>query len=417
MLTSLLLSLAFFAPQGSTVYVPDDYATIQAALYGVVATDTIIVRPGTYFEYELDFVGKDVTLVSEKGASQTIIDGTSSGSVFDFGNGESAAAVLDGFTITNGMRWDGGGISIVADANGLPTSPTIKNCILENNVGSGGGGGMAIAGGSETLVANCLIQNNTTTNYHGAGVVIFDSFPTFRNCTIRGNTAAGSGGGFSVWNSSTILTVRNCILSGNFPSNIDRIGAPAIRVRYTLSEGDAAESWFGTGSIDADPLFTAGPLGDSYLSHLATGQTADSPCIDAGKPSIPAYGTTRTDHVDDQGIVDIGFHYFDPSPLILTVSGSPGGTMLFKVTGSSPNGPTAFMYAYGTGSYAVTNPYTGNLITTGLAIAGFTMVAVLDADAQGEIQLSAFVPPAAAGTIYVQAADALRDRLTDVIGL
>jgi parallel beta helix pectate lyase-like protein len=419
MLPSLLLSLAFFTstPQGATVYVPDDYATIQAALYGVVADDTIIVRPGTYFEYDLDFVGKSITLRSEKGANQTIIDGTASGSVFEFRNAETADAILDGFTVTNGMRWDGGGISIVADANGLPASPTIQNCIIENNVGSGGGGGMAIAGGSTSLIANCLIQNNTTTNYHGAGVVIFSSMPIFRNCTIRENAATGSAGGFSVWNNDSILTLRNCILTGNTPTNIDRVGAPSIRVRYSLSQGDGAESWFGTGCIDADPLFTTGALGDSYLSHIATGQAADSPCIDAGKPSIAAYASTRTDHALDLGIVDIGYHYTDPNPIVLTATGAPGGTMIFKVTGSTPNGPTAFLYSYGTGTYSAPNPYTGNIVTTGLANFGFTLALVVDADAQGDYNLPAFVPAAAAGIVYVQVVDALQDKLTEVLPL
>ena len=56
-----------------------------------------------------------------------------------------------------------------------------------------------------------------------------------------------------------------------------------------------------------------GPLGEYYLSCRAAGQTADSPCIDAGSDTAKSLGldksTTRTDHVPDAGTVDMGYHY------------------------------------------------------------------------------------------------------------
>jgi hypothetical protein len=52
---------------------------------------------------------------------------------------------------------------------------------------------------------------------------------------------------------------------------------------------------------------------DYYLSHIAAGQIADSPAIDAGTGTASALGldarTTRTDRVGDTGTVDIGYHY------------------------------------------------------------------------------------------------------------
>jgi hypothetical protein len=51
-------------------------------------------------------------------------------------------------------------------------------------------------------------------------------------------------------------------------------------------------------------------LRDHYLSQIAASQTADSPCVDAGDPSSPMIiGTTRTDHVQDSGVIDMGYHY------------------------------------------------------------------------------------------------------------
>ncbi|MHC4543549.1 MAG: right-handed parallel beta-helix repeat-containing protein, partial [Planctomycetota bacterium] len=64
-------------------------------------------------------------------------------------------------------------------------------------------------------------------------------------------------------------------------------------------------------NIAEDPLFVAG----YYLSHTATGQLVDSPCIDAGSADAndPDIGldtrTTRTDGVNDVNVVDMGYHY------------------------------------------------------------------------------------------------------------
>jgi hypothetical protein len=67
---------------------------------------------------------------------------------------------------------------------------------------------------------------------------------------------------------------------------------------------------WGPGMIDADPLFAAGPQGDYYLSQIAAGQFQDSPCVDTGDPGSPMIdGTTRTDEVQDSGVVDMGYHY------------------------------------------------------------------------------------------------------------
>jgi len=68
-------------------------------------------------------------------------------------------------------------------------------------------------------------------------------------------------------------------------------------------------------NIGDDPVFVTGPGGDFYLSQIAAGQGADSPCGDAGSDTAVNLGlglcgrTTRTDEVPDTGVVDIGYHY------------------------------------------------------------------------------------------------------------
>ena len=68
-------SLALFSSSlalGATITVPDDYATIQAAIDAAAEGDTIQVRAGEYQEV-IDFGVKNLTLESIDGADSTFI--------------------------------------------------------------------------------------------------------------------------------------------------------------------------------------------------------------------------------------------------------------------------------------------------------------------------------------------------------
>ena len=80
-----------------------------------------------------------------------------------------------------------------------------------------------------------------------------------------------------------------------------------------MSFSDVRGGALGDGSFDDDPRFVPGPAGCYYLSQEASGQTAESPCVDRGsgpvEPLNVGNGTTRSDEEPDAGIVDLGFHY------------------------------------------------------------------------------------------------------------
>jgi hypothetical protein len=65
--------------------------------------------------------------------------------------------------------------------------------------------------------------------------------------------------------------------------------------------------------LNDDAVLVDRPAETCYLSHVAAGQGADSPAIDAGTSTASALGldsrTTRTDRVTDTGAVDLGYHY------------------------------------------------------------------------------------------------------------
>ena len=109
--------------------------------------------------------------------------------------------------------------------------------------------------------------------------------------------------------------------------------------------------------------------------------------------------------------------YGEGAGMTLTTTGAPGGTMSFDTTGASPGGTVATMYAFGIGSHTVSNPITGNSVTTGLASTGFTIADLSAADGSGTSSYSAFVPSAAAGLVSVQSGDGLTDGLSNVVNL
>ena len=309
----VFLSLSGTA-SGATLYVGpgETYTEIQPAIDAANDGDTIIVRVGTYTgegNKNLDFGGKSLTLKSENGPQNCIIDCQGSGRGFYI---YGVAPVVDGFTIKNGYVTEGGepygwgGGILVRNA-----SPTITNCIITNNYNYERGGGIYLYYASPTItncvikgnqtwaygggidgyrstptIINCMITGNKTLGYgsKGGGIRLnYAGYPQIKNCTISGNVAApydykGGGGGIFVKESRPIIT--NCVIWGNsayYGPELESLWAyPTIQysnidpTKIRVSGGDV--TW-GDGNINADPLFVGG--GDYHLQEF-------SPCVDSG---------------------------------------------------------------------------------------------------------------------------------------
>ena len=214
---------------------------------------------------------------------------------------------------------------------------TMDNTIIQNNHAVVGAG---LFSDDFASVTNCLFSGNNA--QAEAGAVAFSGFLNLKNCLICDNSAnTGSAvfdiqqkfTKFEIYNctfvdnisqegssiiSETVYTntMRRCIMYNNYPGNIDTI--PVTDVYNSDIEG----GYPGYQNFDLDPLFVTGPLGHYYLSQIDAGQSADSPCKDAGDLDASAVTydtvdgiitmsdyTTRIDKVTDSGIVDIGYHY------------------------------------------------------------------------------------------------------------
>ena len=219
----------------------------------------------------------------------------------------SPAIMNNTIAINTAVRFDGGGIYCF-----FASPAIINNRISENTAGRDGSG--ICCWYASPGISNNIITGNTTDNNGGGICCRSNSSPEIANNTISENTAQVSGGGISSEDASP--TITNTILRADSPEEIYVVSG-SLLVTYSNVEGGYA----GEGNIDADPLFVGGPMGDFYLSQFDAGQSAESPCVNAGDPgSTMLQGTTRTDNVQDSRVIDMGCHY----PLLARLVTGPG---------------------------------------------------------------------------------------------
>ena len=195
--------------------------TIQEAVDAATGRDQILVTNGVYRtggrfsdgSTNRVSVTKPATIQSVNGADVTVIDGDKAGRCVYLGNG----AVMDGFTITNGMALYGGGVSCES------TNSVLSNCVLSGNATSPGGFGDGGGARGGTLF-RCLFRRNSADSSGGGA-----SQGTLLDCILEGNFASSGGGAFEcILNHCTITnnsagagsgtaqcTLNGCTLIGN----------------------------------------------------------------------------------------------------------------------------------------------------------------------------------------------------------
>jgi parallel beta-helix repeat protein len=335
-----LATLLFLCSQpvyADVINVPADQPTIQAGIDAAVPGDMVLVADGTYKgagNKNLDFKGKAITVQSQNGPANCIIDCENDGRGFYFNSGEGADSILSGFTITRGQPpfYPGGGGIYCGNA-----SPKIKNCEIIGNssTGGGAGGGIYLAYGSLAAIEDCTIANNSA--YQGGGIYTSGN-QTILNCTVSGNSAS-QGGGIYWWGSSPAIrnshvtmnsqgggiyciystpTITNCVIDRNSEGGIlcdsssptimnctitgntsgagvgiyGYFGSPSVTNTilwmnstaeiFTSTSSNPAVTYCdiqggypGEGNFHGDPLFVDAENGDYHLS-------VSSPCMYAG---------------------------------------------------------------------------------------------------------------------------------------
>ncbi len=347
-------------------HVPEEYATIQAAIDACNDSDIVIVAPGRYSgpgNRNINFNGKQITLRSTNPSdpnivNTTIIDPEGKGRALIFCTGENNDSIVTGFTITNGYALLGGAIYCYNNS-----SPTVANCLITSNAAVFGGaiactnsesrpkinncritansalvgGGALYCNGASPEIVNCIISGNFApdggaiyTHNTGSSLIL--------GCTITENAAANSAGAIYCYKSSN-LTINNSILWGNTAGYASEVlvgnsgAATSISFSYcdihdrdenVICDTGCTVHWV-QGNIDIDPQFVR-------MAHPTDAKTSiegdyhlllNSPCIDAGDPAFVA-GPDETDIDGNLRIlgekIDIGAdEYIPPIPAIVQI--------------------------------------------------------------------------------------------------
>mgnify|MGYP006278445271 CR=1 FL=1 len=205
---------------------------------------------------------------------------------------------------------DGGSGSSTSSGGGLygggSGNRIYGNSLNSNATGTVGGAGKCMGGGLSGTGINNLVYGNASS--------------AWGNSNFEGKCQGGgiNGGGMNnvvmsnaIYATGGTTELKGCGVSGSEKNSIiwGNSGSPE-QVSGSATYSCISGGFPGQGNISSSPFFTSGPLGPYYLSQTAAGQSQTSPCVDAGDPATPLFGgTTRTDHVPDSGIIDMGFHY------------------------------------------------------------------------------------------------------------
>jgi len=179
------------------------FDTIQEGINAAIAGDTVLVRDGTYTgtgNKNLDFSGRAITVRSETGPAQAVIDCEGTGCGFYFHSDETTASRVEGFTVTRGSGFyespydRGGGVYCWS------SSPAIADCIFSNHVTDYGGG--VYCRESDAEITGCTFTENQA--LLGGGICLFlaglDDPASARvdHCTFLNNEAQWHGGAVRV---------------------------------------------------------------------------------------------------------------------------------------------------------------------------------------------------------------------------
>ncbi len=198
--TLLTWVLSLSAASATTINVPADHSTIQAALNAADSSETVLVQPGTYYENIIWPDVNGIKLISAGDSSNTIIDGGGTSSVIYMNPATTiidTTTLIQGFKITNGGNVQYGGGVFISNA-----SPLLKQLFVVNNIALSSGGGVHLDNGNPTLRSLTVSDNSADI---GAGINIRFCDAKLSNIKIIRSLAGSNGGGLFMYGGNSIF--------------------------------------------------------------------------------------------------------------------------------------------------------------------------------------------------------------------
>ncbi len=204
----VILSLAVGdSVRAGDIRVPQDQPNIQAGIDAATDGQTVVVADGIWTgrgNLNITFRGKRITVRSENGSEACTIDAQRNGSAFLFNSREQRDSILEGFTLRG------------ADHSAIQcsgASPTVRECIINDNWNGLFGGGVLAETGAAPRVVDCVLSNNLAGM--GAGAYVDASTAEFERCEFFGNRTDLFGGGGLASANGADVTVLDCTFHHN----------------------------------------------------------------------------------------------------------------------------------------------------------------------------------------------------------
>ena len=267
--------------------------TVQAGIDQ--AEECVYAMPGTYNE-DINFSGKDILVKGMDGAEATFLVGTGETSVVTFDSGESAEAVLTGFTVMGGA-----GTVVMETETTRPDSYTT----LTTTIYSYYGGGIFVSASSPTLY-DLIVTGNELPAYsysnpsaeeevyvysYGGGIFAADATVEWYNLNVVDNYADMGGGQF--FNSASTADQKWSVLDGNWASSGGGVSTQgtlnlsnSILVDNGSSSGGGAvggagvDVMGGTANLDFVTLASNEGVASVFLSSAGVANITDSIIFD-----------------------------------------------------------------------------------------------------------------------------------------
>jgi hypothetical protein len=191
--------------------------------------------------------------------------------------------------------------------------------------------------------------------------------------------------------------------------NAWQAGTPAYSGSYTLNNGVNEIAW-----VDVSASNINLNAGDPYVIQISGTGTGVWGTGSYESPTNTLYTLPLFLNGNIFGPEwRIGFHTYMLSGPSLTSFGSCPGSMTYTVSGATPFGKVAFMYARGTGSQVLAGgPCGGTMLGLDSSV---KLGGVISADAAGSASLSFNVPAGACGRFWGQALDVTTCGTTNVL--
>ncbi len=260
-----------------------DYPTIQSAIDA--GCDSILLADGVFEglgNRDLDFGGLSIVVRSVSGDPSSCVLDCDAGSGdphrgFSFQNGESADAVVEGVSITNGWSYVGGAvfcygasptfISCDFISNGCDdeggaifcdwsSAPAFIDCRIADNQAEHRGGGIRVAHFSAPQLIGCEIVGNRAVGQHGGGIYSSqNSSPAMIDCLITGNVAGLAGGGIAI---SCVDDCEPELVGCTITANVAEYGGGITSQVVTTLSIERSIIWGNCASTMGDEIYLPG---------------------------------------------------------------------------------------------------------------------------------------------------------------